>query len=430
MSSSVDEAVIGTGVRAYGRLLRHGPAARPFTAALIARLPMSMAPLGILLLVQHERSAYSIAGIVTGAYAVGSAAGTPVWGRLMDRFGQPRVLAPTSVGSAALLVALALSTFWGAPTVALVTVATAAGLTFPPIGPALRSAWRVIFPDPESRRVAFALDATSVELVFVGGPLLLSLLLALTVPLVPLLVTAALMAGGGLAYCRTDAARASRPVPSRGSTAAGPTRAGRHDLPRGPVATASGVGALLLVMLALSVGFGQLDTSLAATAGLLLGGTSHVGLLFAAIAGGSTVGGLVYGAHSWQFDQRRAVPVLLALFAALLAVMALLMALGQPSLWLVLPLLFVTGGTIAPTLIMQQGLLDQLAPVQRLNEAQAFLSASNTTGAAAGTALAGLLIDYSGLGWSFAGAAVGGALAAGIAILSQSHWRRATTALS
>ena len=37
------------------------------------------------------------------------------------------------------------------------------------MSPALRSAWRVIFPEPASRRVAFALDGTSVELVFVGG---------------------------------------------------------------------------------------------------------------------------------------------------------------------------------------------------------------------------------------------------------------------
>ena len=54
---------------------------------------------------------------------------------------------------------------------------------------------------------------------------------------------------------------------------------------------------LLLVMLALSIGFGQLDTSLAATAGIVLGDTERVGLLFCAIAGGSAVGGLVFEYH-------------------------------------------------------------------------------------------------------------------------------------
>ena len=77
------------------------------------------------------------------------------------------------------------------------------------------------------------------------------------------------------------------------------------------------------------------------------------------------------------------------------------------SLLFLLPLLFLTGLTIAPTLIMQQQLLDHLAPAHRLNEAQAFLSASNTTGAAVGTAIAGIVIDWSGLTSSFGGAAVG-----------------------
>ena len=409
---------VGSGARAYLRLLRHGPAAKPFLAALIARLPMAMAPLGILLLVQHERDAYSIAGFVTGAFAVGSACGTPVWGRLMDRFGQTRVLLPTSLASATSLVAVALATVAGGSSAVLIALAALAGLSYPPISPAIRAAWRVIFADAESRRVAFALDATSIELIFVGGPLLLSVLLAFTAPVVPLLVTAGLMACGGVAYCRTDAARLSRPA------AKGSKGAVVQTGPRSAV-TAHGVAALLFVMLALSVGFGQLDTSMAAAAGRLVGGTQNVGVMFAAIAGGSTIGGLVFGSRSWPFDERRAVPVLLGVFASLLGVMAILMSLRHVSLWLVMPLLVVTGLTIAPTLIMQQALLDHLAPTERLNEAQAFLSASNTTGAAAGTALAGILIDFHGLDWAFAGAAACAAGAALLALLSQSHWRTA-----
>jgi predicted MFS family arabinose efflux permease len=183
------------------------------------------------------------------------------------------------------------------------------------------------------------------------------------------------------------------------------------------------VGALLFVILMLSVGFGQLDTSMAATSEQLLGGTQNVGLLFAAIAGGSTVGGLVFGARAWPVTERRAIPTLLLLFSVLLAGMALLTGLRDPSLWAVFGLLTVTGATIAPTLILQQSLLDQLAPAHRLNEAQALLSAATTTGGAAGTALAGVLIDYQGLSWSFGGAALGVGVAAVLAIVSQRQWR-------
>jgi len=381
-----------------------------------------MAPLGILLLVQGERGTYSLAGVVTGAYAVGSALGTPLWGRLMDRVGQVRVLLPTAVGCAVLLSALAFATVLGGAPLLLVALAALAGFAFPPMSPALRSAWRVIFPDRTSRQVAFALDATSVELVFVGGPLLLSLLLAVSPAVVPLLATAAAVLGGNVAYCRTPAARQSRPQRSTISAGVG-ARAGATG-PRSAV-TATGVAALLLVMLAMSVGFGQLDTSLAATASVVLGDTERVGLLFLAIAGGSAVGGLVFGTRSWPFDERRAVPTLLAVFAALLVALAVLLALPPVSLWVLFPLLVVTGATVAPTLIMQQSLLDHLAPAQRLNEAQAFLSAANTTGAAAGTALAGVLIDAHGLGLSFGGAAVGVALAALVGLVSQARWRAA-----
>jgi predicted MFS family arabinose efflux permease len=57
-----------------------------------------------------------------------------------------------------------------------------------------------------------------------------------------------------------------------------------------------------------------------------------------------------------------------------------------------------------------------------LNEAQAFLSASNTSGAAVGTAIAGIVIDAAGLPWSFGGAALGVLLAAGVAVASQRRW--------
>jgi MFS family permease len=410
---------LGTGASAYLRLLRYPPAARPFLAAMLARLPISMAPLGILLLVQEARGAYAVAGLVTGAFAVGMAVGTPFWGRLMDRVGQVRVLVPTSLTSGALVIVLAAATLLGAPVWALVGLAAAAGLAYPPMSPAMRAAWRVIFVDVDSRRVAFALDGTAIELVFVGGPLILSGLLAFTPAAVPLVVTAACMIAGGLLYCRTAAARSWRPVPSDQIPG---TRSWRERT----ALTVPGVAVVLLVMLALSIGFGQLDTSLAATAGKVLGGSDRVGILFTAIAGGSAIGGLVLGSRTWRFSERQAVPVLFGCFGTLLGVLAVLINVGATSLWVLLPVLFVTGLSIAPTLIMQQALLDHLTPSHRLNEAQGFLSASNTTGAAIGTALAGVVIDYLGIGWSFGGAAVFAGCAAVVALASQNHWRTAS----
>ncbi|WP_108251496.1 MFS transporter [Planctomonas deserti] len=402
---------LGTGLRSYGRLLAHGPASRPFVCAALARLTLAMIPLGILILVEQERHSYVIAGVVSGAYAVGAAIGTPVWGRLMDRVGQVPVLLPTSLASGLLLVALALVTPTSAPDYVLVALAVGVGLAYPAISPALRSSFRIVLPDPESRRVAFALDATSVELAFVCGPLLLSVLLLPGIPVLPLFVTAGLLAAGGVGYCLTGVARRATPARQREASGhTGATTGARIGL------VSTGVLAVLAVMLMVSIGFGQLDTSMAATADLALGGTAQVGILFAAIAGGSTVGGLAYGARSWRFAEGNAVPILLAFFGGFLALLAWLLDSGDVSLFALLPVLFLTGLTIAPTLIMQQALLDRAAPAHRLNEAQALLSAANTTGAAIGTAIAGVVIDGAGLSWSFGGAALGTLLAAVIAL--------------
>ena len=415
------------GLRAYGRVLRHGPAVRPFTAAVIARLPIAMAPLGTILLVQDVRGAYGIAGLVTGAYALGTAVGSPVWGRRLDRFGQPWVVAPTALVSAGLLAALALSTVAGAGNAVLLALAAASGLTFPPVGPAMRAAWRVVLRHEVSRRAGSALDASAVEAIFVGGPLLLSLLLVVSPPVVPLLVTAALLAGGGVAYSLTGAARAYRPVPI---DTADQRRAGRHPargrLP-GSAVSAPGVTAVLVVMTAMSVGFGQLDTSLAATAVEVLENRGRLGILFAAIAGGSVVGGLCYGALHWTGPEHRRLPVTLTTFAAALVPIPILVAAGHAPLVLLLPLLFVAGLSIAPSLIMAQNMLDELAPAHRVNEAQSLLTAAATSGAAAGTAAAGALVDIGGPPWSFSGAAVAVAAAALLAATSQCRWAAAAT---
>ena len=299
----------------------------------------------------------------------------------MDRFGQVRVILPTALTSAVLLAGLALATTGGASDHVLLALAVGTGISYPAIGPALRSSFRIVLPDPSARRVAFALDATSVELAFVCGPLLLSALLLSGVAALPLLVTAGLLALGGLGYCLTGVARRANARTQQ--AAAGHEGPAPADGPRSAL-TSTGVPLVLAVMLVISIGFGQLDTSMAGTADLALGSTERVGILFAAIAGGSTLGGLAYGSRTWSLSERKAVPRLLAVFAGLLVVLAVLLATGTTQLVVLLPVLFLTGLTIAPTLIMQQALLDQLVPPARLNEAQAFLSASNTAGAALG----------------------------------------------
>lgn len=429
----------GIGLRGYGKVLGHGPALAPFAASVVGRLPVGMTGLGMVMLIQQVRGNYSVAGLVTGMFALATAAGAALWGRLMDAHGQPRVLAPTAIVSGAAIAALSVSAVNGASNQMLIALAVVAGLFFPPLSPAMRAAWRVIFRRDSSRRLGYALDASAVEFIFVMGPLLLSLLAVVFPPQGPLLVSATLLVVGTLLYSMTGASRnAPRhherrprrkdraqgwehlppPVPALAAAVEGPPL---ERLPRTAL-TAPGIATVLLVASFMAVGFGQLDTSIVATAEVVLGSTNQLGFLFLFIASGSAIGGITYGARMWPGDETWHLVGLLGCFALSLVPWPFLLAMEHPPLPVLFGLLFITGLTIAPSLIIYQALLDRLAPRRRMTEAQALLAASQTTGVAGGTAVAGLSIDAWGAPGGIVGALAAIGLAAGIAALFRSRW--------
>jgi len=68
------------------------PGAKAFClSAALARLPMSMMSLGIVLALNHLYNNWTIAGSMSGAYILAVAAVTPFYARLFDRFGQRKV---------------------------------------------------------------------------------------------------------------------------------------------------------------------------------------------------------------------------------------------------------------------------------------------------------------------------------------------------
>src|SRR5688572_22613189 len=78
----------------YRRILAV-PGALLFSATgLVARLPLSMESLGIVLLVVAETGSYGLAGSLAAATTIANAIASIVQGRYLDRLGQPRVLPP------------------------------------------------------------------------------------------------------------------------------------------------------------------------------------------------------------------------------------------------------------------------------------------------------------------------------------------------
>ena len=187
-------------------LVRRPYALRMLLCALVGRLPEAMVPLALLLLARAEHGSYATAGALAGAFAVGAAIGGPVAGRIIDRLGQPVVLIVVAVARSAALLGIALVA--PASLAVAAVFAAAAGALTPPLEPALRALWPELAGDDEhALSAAYELDAGAQELIFVVGPLLVAVAVAVGSPSAALHLTSAIGLLGTLAFALAPPAR-------------------------------------------------------------------------------------------------------------------------------------------------------------------------------------------------------------------------------
>ncbi|NEA29588.1 MFS transporter, partial [Actinomadura bangladeshensis] len=78
-------------MRGYVVFLRRPHAARLLGGTLLGRLPNGMGMLAVVLHVRAGDGGYPLAGTLAAILGLATAAGQPVLGRVMDRYGQPPV---------------------------------------------------------------------------------------------------------------------------------------------------------------------------------------------------------------------------------------------------------------------------------------------------------------------------------------------------
>ena len=203
-------------MKRYAAVLRAPHVAALIAATLLARFPIGINALALILYLREERGSFAIAGAVAGALAAGSGVGAPVQGRLVDALGQRRVLVPLGVVHAAALGTLVASTEAGAPTVLLALCGFAAGFAIPPTSSVLRSMWPSLLKDrPDLLQAAYALDSVLIELIFIAGPLLTAAIATVLSPQAALTISAASVMVGTVAFTALPPSRAIRPQPDR-----------------------------------------------------------------------------------------------------------------------------------------------------------------------------------------------------------------------
>ncbi|MFD0259045.1 MFS transporter [Kitasatospora indigofera] len=354
------------------RVLR-APHVTPLLAGtLTGRLPTAMAPITLLLTVRAEGGPIALGGALAALYAVASAIGQPLLGRLVDRTRLAPVAAASAAVATAAFAALAALGCTPHPFTAAV-LAVVAGASTPPLEAGLRAMWPRLLPDPGEQRAAFALDSISQQMVFVVGPLAATALSQLLSPSVAMAGSAVVGAVGCLAVVTTS--------PARWRTA---VRRQVHWM--GPLRS-RGLLLLLSSLFFLGVSLGAFNV-LAITLGDLHHSGWLAGLVPAAYSLGSVVGGIAYARARWP------APLVSQLLFAATGYALAFIPLGHVSaapLALALAASFLPGLFLAPLLVCSFILTDRLAPDGTATEAGAWLIAVIGAGQAFGSAAAGPL---------------------------------------
>ena len=369
---------------------------RLLASALVGRLPQGMSSLAILLLVRATTHSYAAAGAAVGAYALASAVMAPVQGRLVDRFGRVRVLAPVAVGQGLVLVVLVLVARSQAGPAVLVALCALSGALVPPIAPTVRALLREVLDDPGVRETAYALESVTQELVWITGPLLVALVITVTSPSAAIVLLAIVCVGGTMLFVRSPLARDRQ------------DRVPAHQ--RTSVMANSRLLALLGPIVLTGLNLGAVEVGLPSLA-LHAGSRSASGILLALWSVGSMTGGLWYGSRAWRSSLAGRYRMLLLVAAVFTA--PLILARSIP-LGIVCSLL--AGLTIAPVFSCQYALVGRAVTAGSETEAFTWVTAALVAGIAAGSAVGGAAIASSGVGAPFVIACVATALAALLAL--------------
>ncbi|WP_034517260.1 MFS transporter [Actinomadura rifamycini] len=310
----------------YSAVLRAPHVRRTFTLTLIGRLSYATAPFSLTLALVAATGSYTTTGTVIALYGLTVSALSPLRARLIDHHGPRRTLPPLTAAHALTLTALAAATWHpGTPVPALAALTVTAGATAPPLGVVMRAHWSDLLPDRTLLHRALSLDGVAEELLFVTGPLLAGLIAATTTPSLGIAAGAPLLIIGTLGLATSPALPRTRP------TAAWTE---------------------------------------------------------AALAAGSALGGLTYGALTWRSTPRTRLTACTAALGTALAAAAL-----APTTAALTALVAAAGLFIAPATTTAYLIADTDAPPDARVRAAAWVNTALNLGATTGIAATGALLD-------------------------------------
>ncbi|MCQ4629666.1 MFS transporter [Shinella sp. CPCC 100929] len=345
-------------------------------AGFLARLPIAMAPIGIVAMLSQTRGEYWLAGAVSATFALTNALISPQVSRLVDRYGQAAVLTPATIVSVVAFLLLIAGTNQGWPVWTLFASAFLAA-AMPSIPAMLRARWSEIFRDRPELNTAFAFESAADELVYIAGA---SLSVGLAVALFPeagMLISTAFLAVGSFFFLL------QRGTEPRIQYVAG-------SKPQKSAIRLRPVQIITLALIFVGSTFATAEVSAVAIT-KELGQPNAASLVIGVYAIGSFVVGLVLGA----LNPKMALQKQLLIAVAVLALTALPLPFAG-SVPLLAVAVFVSGIAISPTFITAFGLVERRVPGAMLTEGVTWVTTGIGIGMALGAFVAGWAVDNFG----------------------------------
>ena len=240
-----------------------------------ARLAYGMISLSIFFKVQQSTGSIAIAGLATGVNGITGATTAGLRGTLIDKFGMKIPLRFFAPGYALLI--LLFST--GSTKTELVLFAGLLGFSAPPINLSIRPLWKVTVPK-EQIRTAYAIDTAVMNSVGVFGPLIATTVSLNYSPQISLRVCSILILIGGAALSMSPQLKKWKPEKKSSSDLA--------------VWRTPAMQLLMCEGVFIGLGWGAFDIAIPAFT-TLENIAGRTGVIFAIMAAGNVIGGLVAG---------------------------------------------------------------------------------------------------------------------------------------
>lgn len=382
------------------------PGAKRFSAAgAIARLPMSMVGIGIVLMLQQIYDSYALGGRVSAAYIVAQAICSPQIARLVDRKGQSRVMRPLFVVTCVSLLGLIVCAGLRAPEATLYVFAVLTGASIGSVGSMVRARWSHLLDDPRQVHSAYSFESAVDELCFVIGPMLATVLATSVTPTAGLVVPLVAVLVGGFWFLSSRSTEPPPIVPVVGERR-------RSVLLNGGMLTVIGV------FIGMGAIFGATDVATIAFAEEA-GHEALAGAILGVFALGSLISGLLYGAKHWVS------PLWIRFVVGmLLLTVGVILFFFVTSLGALAAVMFVVGFAIAPTLINGNNLVQELVPHSQLTEGLTWVGTALGVGVSVGTSVGGQRIDIGGAHAGFEVVAIAAAFCALVTLVAIPVLRR------